>query len=119
MRFADRWMRVAQLRRQVLRRPLHDAAALLIVGIVLDLLGRDAARAFGHVAELELPDRQHAQAVVAEHADVEFAALDVLLGDRGGADPLVDEGDAFRQLLVGVDDRGLRDAERRHPRSGS
>ncbi len=26
-------------------------------------------------------------------------------------DPLVDEGDALRELLVGIDDRGLRDAE--------
>ena len=62
------------------------------------------------LAELELPDRQHAQPLVAEHADVDLAALDILLGDRRGADPLVDEGDALGELLVAVDDRCLRDA---------
>ncbi|MGY4433630.1 hypothetical protein ACVWWO_006107 [Bradyrhizobium sp. F1.13.1] len=35
-----------------------------------------------------------------------------LLGDGGGFDPFVDEGDPLGQLLVGVDDRCLRDAER-------
>ena len=65
------------------------------------------------VAELQLPDRQHAAAVVAEHADIDFAALDVLLGDRRGADPLVDERHALGQRLVGLDDRGLGNAHRR------
>ena len=66
-----------------------------------------------HVREEQLPDRQRLQRLVAEDADVELAALDVLLDDGGGADALVDERDALLQLLVAVDDRRLRDADRR------
>ncbi len=65
------------------------------------------------VAELKLPDRQHPAAVVAEHADVDLAALDVLLGDRRRADPLVNERHALGQRLVGLDHRGLGNAHRR------
>ena len=89
---------------------MQDAAALLIIGIVLGPLGGDRPVAVRHIAELQLPDRQHAQAVVAEDADIDFAALDVLLGDGGGADPFMDEADALGELVVGIDDGGLRDA---------
>ena len=41
-----------------------------------------------------------AEAVVPEDADVELAALDVLLGDRVGPDLLVDERHPVLQLLV-------------------
>jgi hypothetical protein len=36
-----------------------------------------------------------------------------LLRNRGGADPFVNEGDALREFLVGVDDGRLRNAEGR------
>ena len=105
-------MRAATAGGKPLGRALHDAVALLIFEVVLDLLGRDRPRALRQIAELQFPDRQHAAAVVAEHADVDLAALDVLLGDRRGADPLVDEGDALGQRLVALHHRGLRDAHR-------
>ena len=63
-----------------------------------------------HILKSQLPDRQHEQPFVADNADIDFAALDILLGDGGGADPLVDEVDAFGELVVGVDDGGLRNA---------
>ena len=83
---------------------------LLILQIVLDLFGGDEAGALRHVAELELPDRKNAQPLVAEDADIELAAFDILLGDRRRADAFVDEGDALGKFLIAVDYRGLRDA---------
>src|SRR6266508_5973884 len=78
-----------QLRREVLRRPRNDAAALLVSEIVLDLFGGDRPRALRHGPEFELPDREDTEPVVAQHADVELATLDILLGYRRGANPLV------------------------------
>src|SRR5262249_59591609 len=89
-----------------------DVVALLVVEIVLDLFGGDEPRALRHAAELELPDREDTQPLVAEHADVELAALDILLGDGGGADAFVDEAHALGQLFIAVDHRRLRDAPR-------
>ena len=64
------------------------------------------------VAEFQLPHRQHAQSFAAEHADIDLAAVDILLGDRVGADLLVNEGDALGELFVIVHQRGLGDTER-------
>ena len=47
------------------------------------------------------------------HADVQLAAVDELLDDRRGAEALVDELHALRELVLVLDDRGLRDAGRR------
>ena len=105
-------MRAATCGGSPLAGALHHAVALLVFEVVLDLLGGDRPRALRQIAELQLPDRQHAAAVVAEHADVDLAALDILLGDRRGADPLVDEGDALGQRLVALHHRGLGDAHR-------
>ena len=58
----------------------------------------------------ELPHRQHDETVVTDDADVDFASLDILLGDGGGADAIVDEIHPFGELFVGVDDGGLRNA---------
>ena len=86
--------------------------ALLVLQIVLDLFGGDEPGALRHAAELELPDREHAKPLIAEHADVELAALDKLLGDGRGAYAVVDETHALGKLLVAVHHRCLRDAPR-------
>ena len=104
------------VRREVFGRPVHDSDARLIIGIVLGLFGGDlpcplAAQA----AEFQLPHRQNAQPVVAEHADIKFTSLNVLFGDGGGPEAIVNEGDALCELLVRIDD-GSRWT---HPRSGS
>jgi hypothetical protein len=49
-----------------------------------------------------------AQAVDGVLADT---TLDVLLGDGGGSEPVVNEGDTLRELLVRIDDGCLRDPE--------
>lgn len=85
---------------------------LLIIGIMLDLLRCDESSTLGHIAEFQLPHGQHSQPIVAEHSDVKLTPLDVLLGDCGGAYPLMNEADTLRQLLIGVDDGCLRDAVR-------
>ncbi|MEN8377104.1 MAG: hypothetical protein ABFS34_16895, partial [Gemmatimonadota bacterium] len=61
---------------------------------------------------MELPDREGLRARVAQHADVELAPVDVLLGDGVRADLLPDEAHALGELVVVVDDRGARDPER-------
>jgi hypothetical protein len=85
---------------------------LLVRGIPLHALGRDARRLVGEVLEHHLPDRQHLEAPRAHDADVELAAVDVALDDRVGVLALVDERDALLELLVRIDDRQLRDAGR-------
>src|SRR6516225_4053023 len=101
------------LRRKVLGRPIHDSDPLLIIGIVFDLLGSyQPCTLAGHGAEFQFPDRQRSQPIVAEHADIELTALDILLGDGGSSDLLVDEGDALCELLVRINDGCLRDTPR-------
>ena len=77
-----------------LRRPRSAALLLAATGRIY----------VGHVGEEELPHRERLQRLVAEDADVQLAALDVVLDDGCGADALVDERDALLQLLVAVDD---------------
>ncbi len=97
-----------QGRIEVLGRSDHDVVALLIVEIVFDLFRGDEVGALvGHAAEFELPDRKNTQPLVAEHADIELAALDELLGDRRGADAFVDEGHALGSLGVQPNDLPL------------
>ena len=86
--------------------------ALLVVEVMLHRRRGDPIGTCIQVAELQFPDRQHAQSLAAEHADIDLATVDILLDDRIGADLLVDEGDALRQLLVVVHQRGLGDTER-------
>src|SRR5262249_29912891 len=76
----------------------------------LDLFGGDEPRALRHAAELELPDREDAKPLVAQHADVELAAFDVLLGNGRSADAVVNEAHALDKLVIAVDDGRLRDA---------
>ncbi len=99
-----------ELRRQVLGRPDRGAMALLVVEVMLELFGGDRMPDVAHRPELQLPGRQDSQPLVAQNPDIELPALDVLLGDRGSADPIMDEGDALGELLVGVDHGGLGDA---------
>src|SRR5215475_2122392 len=75
--------------REVLGRPVQDASPLLVVRIMLDLLGSDAPRAFSHIAELQFPNRQHPQPVVAEHPDIKLTPLDVLLSNGRRTDSFV------------------------------
>src|SRR5450631_2370666 len=95
------------LRRKVLGRPIHNSHALLITGVVFDLLGGYGLAAHG--TEFQFPNRQHSQPIITEHADIKLTSLDILLGDRGGSDPLVDKGDALCEFLVRIDDGCLRD----------
>src|SRR5262249_15308073 len=93
------------LRRKCLGRPIFNSDALLIDGIVLDLFGGYVPRALAaHGSEFQFPNRQNSQPIVAEHSDIEFTSLDILLGDGGGSDLLVDEGDALCELFVRFDD---------------
>ena len=110
MRLAVAWMRAASSGARFFAGPCKICAALLIVGVVLNLFGGDRPVAFGHVAERQFPHRQHAQPLVAEHADIDLAAFDILLGDRRRADPLVDEIHPLGKLVVAIDDGGLRNA---------
>jgi hypothetical protein len=81
------------------------------VGLVpLRLVGGDLRLVRRHLAEHQLADRKHLQAVVADEAHVEFASLDVFLGDDVVVGVLVQERDALAELLVGLDERGLGDA---------
>src|SRR5262249_41289093 len=97
-----------QFRGKILGRAVQDAAPLLINGVVFDLFGGNQPVALRHVLELQLPDRQYQQALVADDTDINLPAFDILFGDRGGADALVNEFDALDQLLFAVDDRCLR-----------
>ena len=77
---------------------------------MFDLLRGNGQCTRGDVAEFQLPHRQHPQPRVAEHSDIELTPLDILLGDGGSADLLVNEGDALREFLIRVDNGCLRDA---------
>src|SRR3974377_62466 len=61
---------------------------------------------------MQFPHRQRPQSIVTKHPHVELTPVDILLGDRGGTDPLVDEGDALLKLFVGVYDGRLRNTIR-------
>src|SRR5215831_10936316 len=98
------------LRRKVLGRTIYNSDALLITGIVFDLFsGYVPCSLATHGAEFQFPNRQNSQPIVAEHSDIKFTSLDILLGDGGSSDLLVDEGDALCELLVRIDDGCLRD----------
>src|SRR4051794_34173246 len=96
------------IRRKVLRRPIYNSDAFLIHRIVFHLLGGYGLATHG--AEFQFPDRQHSQPIIAEYANVKLASFDILLGDGGRSDPLMDEGNALRKLLVRFYDGCLRDA---------
>ena len=66
----------------------------------------------GQRTEGHLPYRQYLEAVVADHAHVELAALDVLLDQGVGMGLLVNELDSLLELPLVGDDRGMRDSER-------
>jgi hypothetical protein len=74
------------------------------VGGHFGFVGRD-------FAEDEFADGVGFEAVVAEEADVEFAAFDVFFGDDVVVVGLVDELDALVELVVVLDEGGLGDAE--------
>jgi hypothetical protein len=61
--------------------------------------------------EDEFADGKDVEPMVAEDADVEFAAFDVFLGDDVVVEFLMDELDAFFELLVGFDKGGLGNAQ--------
>src|SRR2546421_1597829 len=61
------------LRREVLNWPVYDSNTFLITGIVFGLFGGYLPRALtAQAAEFQFPNRQNAQPVVAEHADIEL-----------------------------------------------
>jgi hypothetical protein len=49
--------------------------------------------------------------MVAKHADVKLPPFDVFLGDDVVVEFLVDERDAFLELIVVLDERSLCDAQ--------
>src|SRR5689334_4150477 len=65
----------AQFRGKILRRSMENTATLLVVRVVLDFLGCDRPGPRRQMPELELPDGQNAQPVVAENPDIEFTTL--------------------------------------------
>ena len=89
-----------------------DAVLLLIAPIPLHLARRDGRQLLRQRTEGHLPYRQYLEAVVADHADIELAALDVLLHQGVGMGLLVNELDSLLELPLVRDDRGLRDSER-------
>ena len=99
--------------------PVYNSDAFLITGIVLGLFGGYLPCSLtAQAAEFQFPDRQEARPVVAEHGDIEFASFDVLFGDGGSSEPVVNRRDALGELLVRISDRRLRSRTIR-PRSGS
>jgi hypothetical protein len=64
-------------------------------------------------AEVHLPWRKRGELCVAEHADVDLAAVDVFLDERVAFDLLVDELHTLAEASHVLDERGLRDTERR------
>ena len=99
------------LRRQVLGGVRGDAVLGLVALVPLHLARGDRGERLGERAEHHLPHRQARQALVAEHADVQLAPLDVLLDQRIGLHLLVHELDALLELRGVIHHRGLRDAE--------
>ncbi len=100
------------LRRKVLGRPVFNSDAFLITGIVFGLFGGYLPCPLtAHAAEFQFPNRQNAQPIVAEHGNIELTSFDVLFGDGGSSEPLVNERDALCELLVRIDDGRLRDPE--------
>src|SRR6478752_2415393 len=84
------------LRCKVLGRPIYYSDAFLIAGIVFGLFsGYLSCPLTAHAAEFQFPNRQNAQPIVAEHADIELSSFDVLFGYGGSSEPLVNEGDAL------------------------
>ena len=99
-------------RREVFGRPVCNSDAFLIIGIVFGLFGGDLPCPLtAQVTEFQFPHRQNPQPFVAEYADIKFTSLNVLLGDGGGPEPIVNEGDPLCEFLVRIDDGCLRDPE--------
>ena len=78
--------------REVFGEPRRNASFLLVFGIKFDLGGRDPGDIFRRFGEKQFPHGKHLQPVVADHPHIEFPPLDVLLDNRVGSDPLVNEG---------------------------
>src|SRR5207302_124353 len=78
--------------------------------VPLGLVGGDLRLVGRHLVEHEFANRKNLKPVVAEDAHIEFAALDVLLGDCVVVIFLVDELDAFLELFVRLNERRLRNA---------
>src|SRR5437660_1593129 len=88
-----------------LRRPLHLAAGNV----------RHPLRKPG---QIELHQRQRDGRFVAEDADVELAALDVLLDEGGTVELVLDQPGPFQHLLLAMDDGARGDTYRSAARAG-
>ena len=78
--------------------------------VPLGLVGGDLRLVGRHFLENEFANRKDLEAMIAQNADVKFAAFDVFLGDDVVIVFFVDELDALLELLVCLDERRLRDA---------
>ena len=90
----------------------HESDLLLIIGIPLQPSGRDVQRAFRKILDDQFPRRVCLQLSIADHADVDFTAFDVLLGNRVVVRLPMNELDALGEFRVVGHDRCLRDSDR-------
>ena len=98
--------------REVPRLARADAVLVLVLAAPLHPLRRDAAGLIRHLVHHEFPDRKHLQVRIAHHPDIELASFDVPLDEGSSADIVVDKCHPFPQLLIVVDNRGLRNPQR-------
>ena len=87
-----------------------QAPALAIFLVPFGLVGGDLRFVRRDLLEDEFANGKDLEPMIAEDADVKFAALDVFLGDDVVVVFLVDELHALLELLVGLDERRLRNA---------
>lgn len=81
-----------------------EAPALLVFRVPFGAVGGDFGFVGWNFAENEFADGKDLEAMVTEDADVEFAAFDVFLGNGVVIEFLVDELDAFLELIIGFDE---------------
>jgi hypothetical protein len=96
---------------QSFRKLVLQAPALAIFFIPLGAVGGDLRLVGRDFPEEELANRKNLQAMIPEDAHVELASLNVFFGDDIVVVLLVDELDAFLELVVILDKGRLRDAE--------
>jgi hypothetical protein len=88
-----------------------DAPTTAVFFVPFGFVGGDAGFVGWDVLEDEFTEREDLEPDVAEDAEVKFAAFDILFGDGVVVEFFVDELDAFAELEVIFDERGLGDAE--------
>ena len=88
-----------------------EAPAFAVIFVPLGFVGGDFWFVGRDFAKDEFADGEDIEAMIADDADVKFAALDVFLGDDVVVVLFVDELNAFLELFVRLDKGCLRNAE--------